>query len=227
MTVELLPCVECGPQSGAAASVIWLHGLGADGHDFVPIVDEMKLPGAPGVRFVFPHAPSIPVTLNGGMVMPAWYDIAETGQERRHDLQGVADSAVAIEALIEHELARGIEAERLVLAGFSQGGAMALHVGRSSRRRLAGLIGLSTYLVSDEPLNREGGLDGRPPPVFMAHGVFDPMVPLARGQACRDHLSATGYDVDWQQYPMEHEVCLEEIEALGCWLTERLGLAAA
>jgi len=220
MTADLLPCVELGPQRGAEAGVIWLHGLGADGHDFVPIVQELGLPGAERVRFVFPHAPSIPVTINGGMVMPAWYDILEADLQRRHDMDGVARSAAKIRALIDRELAQGMAPEKLILAGFSQGGAMALHVGLRAGLPLAGVIGLSSYLLSDEPTV----VPGPRPPVFMAHGVFDPMVPLARGQACCERLGEWGESVKWHEYPMEHEVCVEEIEALGHWMSQRLGL---
>ena len=217
---DLLPCVELGPKSGAEAGVIWLHGLGADGHDFVPIVKELGLPGVERVRFVFPHAPPMPVTINGGMVMPAWYDILEADLKRRHDMDGVARSTVAIQALIDRELDRGLAPEKLILAGFSQGGAMALHVGLRAGLPLAGLIGLSSYLLSDEA----PGDSGPRPPLFMGHGVFDPMVPLARGQACRRQLEEWGESVAWHEYPMEHEVCLEEIESLGSWMSERLGL---
>ncbi|MFT7463427.1 MAG: phospholipase/carboxylesterase [Pseudohongiellaceae bacterium] len=225
MSQELLPCVELGPQDNPAATVIWLHGLGADGHDFVPIVQELGLPGVDGVRFVFPHAPSMPITINGGMVMPAWYDIEEVDLKRKHDMKGVETSALALTALMERELVRGVPPERLLLVGFSQGGAMALHVGRMAGHPLAGIVGLSTYMVSEEAPPRKTSEARDPVPIFLGHGVFDPMVPLARGQAGRARLGELGHDVQWHEYPMEHEVCLEEIRDLGTWMSARLGLS--
>jgi phospholipase/carboxylesterase len=190
----------------------------------VPIVEQLELPHADRVRFVFPHAPSIPVTVNGGMVMPAWYDIEVVELERQPDMRGVVASALELTALLEREISRGVPAERIVVAGFSQGGAMALHVGLRSPRRLAGLIGLSSYLVSSETLEDEQDPSSIGCPIFLAHGVFDPMVPIARGQASRDRLTSLGHDVSWHEYPMEHQVCMEEIEALGPWLARRLSL---
>lgn len=218
----LLACVEIEPPAPARASVVFLHGLGADGHDFPPILPYLGLPEDHGVRFLFPHAPAIPVTLNGGMVMPAWYDIRNLDLRRRHDEAGVRLSATRIERLIEREVARGVPHEHIVLAGFSQGGAIALHVGLRHTPRLAGILGLSTYLVLEETLEAErapatGGL-----PVFLAHGTRDPMVSLDRGRAARDVLQGLGCSVEWHEFPIQHEVCLPEIQAMGRWLAPLL-----
>jgi phospholipase/carboxylesterase len=217
-----LTCVELEPKAGpAAAAVIWLHGLGADGHDFVPIVPHLGLTDAP-VRFVFPTARAIPVTINGGMRMPAWYDIVELDLQRRHDEAGILSSCAEVETLVAREAARGIAHERIVLAGFSQGGAIATQVALRSRQRLAGLLALSTYLVRGEALAAEITPAAAGLPAFCAHGSFDPMVPLARGRQAAERLAALGLDVTWKDYPMQHEVCLEEIEDVGAWLRARL-----
>ena len=216
---ELLPCVEVGPPD-ATASILWLHGLGADGHDFEPVVPGLGLPDDLRVRFVFPHAPSIPVTINGGMVMPAWYDIRALELERRHDEEGVRRSAGQVEALLARELERGVAAARIVLAGFSMGGAVAAHVALRYPERLAGLVLLSTYLVCTESIEAERSDAGQGLPVFQAHGLLDPMVVPDRGTAARDVLQTLGHPVTWSSYPMGHEVCLEEIRALGLWLHE-------
>ena len=227
MTTECLPCVERGARDDAVASVVWLHGLGADGHDFAPIVPELGLDRGWRVRFVFPHAPAIPVSINAGFVMPAWYDITEADLRRRHDEAGIRASAAHIEALLARERARGVPSEHTVLAGFSQGGAMALHVATRHGQRLAGAIGLSCYLVGDDTLEAEASAANRSTPFFMAHGTADPMVPVARGRAARDRLLALGYDVSWHEYRMQHEVCREQIGDLGLWLAERLAPAFA
>ena len=221
---ELLERVVVEPPAAEAdAAAVWLHGLGADGHDFPPIVAELGLPADHGVRFVFPHAPRIPVTINGGMVMRAWYDILTLDLERRCDADGVAKSAQHAADLVAHEQAQGIASERIVLAGFSQGGAIALHQGLRHPEPLAGIIALSTYLAV--PVE-EGELSAsaRTTPVFQAHGTMDPMVPCQRGEAARDRLTALGVGVEWHDYPMMHQVCLEEIEALGAWLRRTLAL---
>lgn len=210
------------PPAPATACVIWLHGLGADGHDFEPVVPELGLGDTHDIRFVFPHAPARAVTVNGGMRMPAWYDIAGTDLAARQDRAGIEASASQIEALIERERNAGVAAERIVLAGFSQGGAIALHTGLRHARRLAGLIALSTYLPVAEGLADEAHAANRDIPIFMAHGRDDPIVPLALAQASRKHLEATGYRVDWHEYPMAHQLCLPEIATIGRWLRERL-----
>jgi phospholipase/carboxylesterase len=216
-----LPAVELEPLGRARHSVIWLHGLGADGHDFPPIVPELGLDPDLAIRWVFPHAPSIPVTINGGMVMPAWYDIHGTDFHRRHDDSGIRRSATALTRLIERENERGIEDGHVVLAGFSQGGAVAAHVALRHPRALAGLVLLSTYLVLPEALEGERSATNQGLPIFQAHGTLDPMVIFERGTALRERLRELGYRVDWHEYPMGHQVCLEEIRELGAWLAER------
>lgn len=216
---DTLDFVQVGPPRGEArACVIWLHGLGADGHDFEPIVPELGLAPELGVRFVFPHAPSIPVALNGGMVMPAWYDIEEIDLRRRHDEAGIRRSTQQISALIDAERAAGVPDEKMVLAGFSQGGAIALFAGLRHPRKLAGILAMSAYLVIEETTATERSEANRTTSILQAHGDFDPMVPVARGAEARDRLTALGYSVDWHTYPMEHQVCLEEIQLVGSWL---------
>jgi phospholipase/carboxylesterase len=223
MSDELLDRVEVGPSEDASACVIWLHGLGADGHDFEPIVPELGLP-PDTVRFIFPHAPTQPVTLNGGMRMRAWYDLTGIGPDAPEDREGIQANARHIAALIDHEKARGVPAERMIMAGFSQGGAMALHVGLRHPERLAGMIALSSYLPSHETVADEASQANADTPIFMAHGTGDPVLPFELGTNSRDELERQGYNVDWYEYPMQHEVALEEIRALGQWLNRTLGL---
>ena len=222
---ELLPCVEIDPDGPARSAVIWLHGLGADGHDFEPIVPEFGLTDELGVRFVFPHAPSIPVTLNNGYVMPAWYDIAEVDLRRKHDETGIRRSSSQLEALIAREVRRGVEERRIVVAGFSQGGAIALFAGLRHPRRLAGILALSTYLVCEDSLEAERRDANRDVPIFMAHGSWDPMVALPRSEAARDALLARGYQVEFMTYPMPHAVHPQELVDVGVWLRKVLGPA--
>ncbi len=216
----LLPCVEIEPEGEANAAVVWLHGLGADGNDFVPIVPHLKVANA---RYVFPTAPAIPVTINGGMVMPAWYDITVMDLERRHDSDGVKRSAAHLAALIARENERGIPTARILVAGFSQGGAVATYQSLRHPERLAGCIALSTYLVLADSLEAERTEANAGLPVFVGHGVHDPMVPFVGGETSRDRLTALGYDVTWNSYAMQHEVCLEEMQDLGKWMRARLG----
>lgn len=211
-TLEL----ETGPRTTAA--VIWLHGLGADGHDFEPIVPELNLPEAPAVRFVFPHAPMQAVTINGGAVMRAWYDIYALEGVRREDDAGVRASQASVEALIAREKTRGIPAGRIVLAGFSQGGAIALQTGLRHPERLAGIMALSTYLPLASTLAAEASAANRGVPIFMAHGRHDPLIPIERAMISRDALRKAGYAVDWREYPMAHAVCYEEIGDMAAWL---------
>ncbi len=222
MAEGLLETVEVGPAE-AKACVLWMHGLGANGHDFEPIVPELGLP-ADAVRFVFPHAPAQPVTLNGGMSMPAWYDIYGLTAGTPQDEQGLDRAAGWIEALIEREAARGIPAERLVLAGFSQGGALALHTGLRFASGLAGIMGLSTYLPLRDHLAQAQVAANRGTPIFLAHGHQDPVLSIELGTASRDALEALGYAVEWHDYPMAHQVCLEEIRDIGTWLRSVLNL---
>lgn len=216
-TVEILS----GPNP--TASVIWLHGLGADGHDFEPLVPYLTWPGAPAIRYVFPHAPVRPVTLNGGMPMRAWYDILSLDGERGHDREGVGQSIRQVYGLLEREEERGIAADRIILAGFSQGGAIALQLGLRCPRRLAGLIGLSTYMLFASELQDSLNMANRKTPVFLAHGTIDPMVLPAMGEAARKQLVALGLPVEWHAYPMPHSVCPEEISDIAGWLRIRLG----
>jgi phospholipase/carboxylesterase len=222
MTPDLLPTIELETGSRPDAAVIWLHGLGADGNDFVPIVEEMKLPASLSIRFVFPHAPVRPVTINNGFPTRAWYDIAGGDFATRADLAGVRASQVAIEALIAREKARGVGARRIVLAGFSQGGAIALHTGLRHTERLAGIVALSTYLVAPDRLAAESSAANRDVPIFMAHGMQDPMIGVGWGDASRRALEAAGYGVEWHTYPMPHAVVWEEIEAIAGFLSRML-----
>ncbi len=223
MPEALLPCVEIEPKRKADSAVIWLHGLGADGHDFVPVVPELGLPASLAVRFVFPHAPPIPVSLNFGMVMPAWYDIGGPDLRRtKHDESGIRKSAARVEALVLRERERGVPANRIVLAGFSQGGAVAIHTALRHGERLAGLVALSTYLVLDDKLDAERSDANRDLPILQCHGTMDPMVPEDRGRECRDKLQSLGYAVSWHAWPMEHQVCAQEIGVIGAFLRERL-----
>jgi phospholipase/carboxylesterase len=200
------------------ASVIVLHGLGADGNDFVPIAQELDLSAAGDVRFVFPHAPVIPVTINGGYEMRAWYDILGADLVQREDEKGLRSSLAQVEALIEREKARGIPAGRIVLAGFSQGCAMALLTGLRHGEKLGGIVGLSGYLPLAATTAAERHAANTETPIFLAHGRMDPVVPLARALASRDALQALGYQVEWREYPMAHSVCMEEIADLNRWL---------
>jgi phospholipase/carboxylesterase len=222
MPSNTLPSVEIETAPDPAASVIWLHGLGADGNDFVPIIPELKLPRALAVRFVFPHAPVRKVTLNNGAAMRAWYDIASADLNNRADIAGVRQSQTDVEALIARETSRGIAAARIVLAGFSQGGVIALHTALRHPERLAGAIALSTYLVLADRLAEEAAAANRDLPIFMAHGTADPVVRFEWGDSSRRSLVANGYRVDWHTYRMEHSVCMEEIQAIGAWLVKTL-----
>ncbi|HYP84006.1 alpha/beta hydrolase [Variovorax sp.] len=208
--------IETGPNP--TASIVLMHGLGADGNDFVPIAQELDLRSVGPVRFVFPNAPVIPVTINNGYRMPAWYDILGTDLAKREDEAGLRNSQAAIEALIANEKARGIPARRIVVAGFSQGCAMALMTGLRHAERLAGIVGLSGYLPLAGMLAAERHAANHDTPVFMAHGTGDPVVPLARASASRDALVALGYAVQWHEYPMAHSVCMEEVADLNAFL---------
>ena len=218
-----LEAIEIETTASPGASIIWMHGLGADGHDFVDIVPELRLPARPGVRFVFPHAPMRPVTINGGYVMRAWYDIRDDGGVRREDPAGVRASQRAIEALIRREKERGVPAASIVIAGFSQGGAMALHTSLRHGERLAGVMALSCSLPLADTLSAEAAPVNRDVPIFMAHGTHDPMIPMARALRARETLSGLGYRVEWHEYPMPHSVCAEEVRDISTWLGGVLG----
>ncbi|KRG56726.1 MULTISPECIES: alpha/beta hydrolase [Stenotrophomonas] len=210
-------------ETGAAPewSVIWLHGLGADGHDFAPIVPELVRPHWPAIRFVFPHAPKRPVSINNGMPMRAWYDIVSLDFRSRADATGVAESVVQVEELIAREQARGIPLGRILLAGFSQGGAITLSAGLRRRQPLAGLIALSSYLPEVDAAAAQLAEDATAQPVFMAHGSGDPVIPVQIAEHSMQVLKQLGFGVEWHRYPMAHQVCAEEIQALGDWLQAR------
>jgi len=219
----LLPAVEHETAANPRYSILWLHGLGADGHDFAPIVPELVAADWPALRFVFPHAPVRPVTINGGMPMRAWYDIHGFDLLAQQDEAGIRASIAATEALIGRERERGVPDERIFLAGFSQGGAIALAAGLRHASRLAGIVALSTYLPIADTLAAERSAANADVPIFQAHGSLDPVVIPPRGSASRDLLQSLGYRVDWHSYPMAHAVCAEEIADLRTWLGRRLG----
>lgn len=219
MSRDTLETVEIAPLGAPELAVIWLHGLGADGHDFEPVVPELRLRRA--VRFVFPHAPIRPVTINNGLSMRAWYDIVGF-DSASEDAEGIRASAALVARLLDREVERGIAAERIVLAGFSQGGAIALQLGLREARRLAGVLALSTYLPLATTLAQEKSAANAALPIFMAHGEYDPVIPLAYADKSRKLLEREGYAVDWHVYPMPHSVCAPEIAGIAAWL-EALG----
>lgn len=206
-----LTTVEIAPRTTHLYTIIWLHGLGADGHDFEAIVPQLKLPQQDAIHFIFPNAPIQPVTINGGMKMRAWYDILEASLHRRVDERGIYQSAAQIVQLIDREIASGIAAEHILLAGFSQGGVIALHTALCFPKRLAGVVALSTYLPTLAQLEKEASPVNQHLPIFVAHGTADPIVSVAAGHEVHTVLSARGYPVQWQTYPMQHNVCAEEI----------------
>ncbi len=214
-------------------SIIWLHGLGADGQDFVPLAEDMQLPLA--VRYIFPHAPRRPVTINGGFVMRAWYDIAnndlstglKTGIDTQQDKAGICASQADVEALIEQEVERGIVPDHIFLAGFSQGGAIALHTALRLHTPLAGVLALSTYLPLASSAQTESTQSSRKTPIFMAHGKYDPIVPYALGLASGEHLKSLGYAVEWHEYPMQHSVVEQEVRDIEAWLKSRIDAAGS
>jgi phospholipase/carboxylesterase len=220
--MQQIETVEMETGAMPSGSVIWLHGLGADGHDFEPIVPELQLPEALRLRFVFPHAPVRPVTVNGGMQMRAWYDIISLDRDGPSDEDGIRQSGAILQELIDKEIERGIPANRIVAAGFSQGGAVAIHAALRRTEKLCGLMALSTYLplpeVFDAEVVNNADLNNTNLPIFMAHGSFDPVLPLQLGQASYDQLSSAGFDVEWHEYPMAHAVCAEEIRDIRAWL---------
>jgi phospholipase/carboxylesterase len=218
MSPELLNCVELETGPDPKHAVIWLHGLGADGHDFEPIVDALALPEDVSIRFIFPHAPVRPVTINGGMSMRAWYDFLQLIPGKGENRADVTASVEAVKRQITHELERGIPEQNIVLAGFSQGGVIALMAGLFGPCRLAGIMGLSTYLPRWSSLPAGENM----PPVFLAHGRFDDVLPYTLGAQARDDLIGAGYDLEWHEYPMPHSVSNEEIEAIGRWLQKVL-----
>lgn len=228
--MTFLETVETGPGDDVDGSVIWLHGLGADGHDFEPIVPELRLDGRLSLRFVFPHAPVREVTINNGIAMRAWYDIVSLDRSGPQDEDGILESAGQVLDLVQREIERGVPQERIVLAGFSQGGAIVLHAALRQPERFAGLMALSTWLPLADRFAEEvaGNAQSQPRdlPVFIAHGTFDPMLPIGLGEATRDALSDAGYQPEWHAYPMAHAVCAEEIAAIRDWLLRVYGKRA-
>jgi phospholipase/carboxylesterase len=218
--MSLLPCIEIAPPSPATASVIWLHGLGADGNDFAPIIPELRLPRQLAVRFIFPNAPSIPITINAGYVMPAWYDILDINIERKIDNSQLIASAEKIRLLVEREIDRGIPSERIVLAGFSQGGAVAYQAALTYMQPLAGLLCLSTYFATADTITPNSA--NKKLPILICHGLQDPMVPEQQGRIAQQRLTAMGYNTQYKSYPMEHAVCPQEIADISRWLQQVL-----
>jgi len=218
--MSYLPCVEIEPDGPASAAVVWLHGLGANGHDFEPVVPELQLPAAAGIRFVFPHAPAIPVTINGGMVMPAWYDILDMSIDRKVDVVQLGASAKLTQALVDREIERGIPSERIVVAGFSQGGAVAYEAALSYPQTLAGIMALSTYFATEDSVQQHAANQGLP--IFIGHGTHDPIVPERLGRHASDTFSGKGFPTIYKTYPMEHSVCAAEIADISAWLQQTL-----
>lgn len=220
--MDIPDTVEVGGEAQVDGTVIWLHGLGADGHDFEPIVPELNLAVHADIRFIFPHAPVRPVTINGGVPMRAWYDVISLDKSGPQDEAGIRDSAASLLQLIERERERGVDASRIVLAGFSQGGAIAMHTAMRVPQRLAGLMALSTWMPLASTIGEEvvdnSESQPRELPVLMVHGTFDPLLPLAAGQHAREIMQDAGFKVQWHEYPMAHAVCAEEISEIRKWL---------
>ncbi len=217
-----LECVEISTRADPSACVVWLHGLGADGHDFEPIVPQLDWSGAPSIRYVFPHAPVRPVTLNGGIPMRAWYDILSLTSARGHDRDGIVDSVNRVAALLGREIDNGIPSRRIILAGFSQGGAIALQLALRYPRPLAGVVALSAYLLFGDRLASQRSEANADLPAFLGHGSNDPVVPIGMGEAAADALEALGHPVEWHEYSMAHAVCPQEIDHLRSWIRLRL-----
>lgn len=218
---RLIEHLELNTGPDPKGTVIWMHGLGADCWDFVPIVKELDLPAGLPLRFIFPQAPTRPITINGGHVMPGWYDILMADFARKPDEDGVRASQRAIDQLIDREITRGIDAGKIVLAGFSQGGAIALQAGLRQSKPLAGILALSTYLTLADSLGIEKTIANANIPILMAHGTQDPVVPLTLARTSKDQLESQGYRVEWREYPMQHAVCGEEISDISAWLVQR------
>ncbi len=219
--------IELTTGASPRGTVIWMHGLGADGWDFVPIVRELPLPASLQLRFIFPHAPERPVTINNGFVMRAWYDISQSDIARVPDEAGIRASQASVEQLIEREKARGVEPASIVLAGFSQGGAIALQTGLRLKERLAGIAALSTYLPLEDSLDREAASANKGTPIFMAHGTEDPVIPMKLAEISQQALRKRGYEVEWHTYPMPHSVSAEEVQDLAEFLARAFGAAPA
>lgn len=214
----ILPCIEIEPSYPVKNSIIWLHGLGADGNDFVPIIPELNLQSKAAVRFIFPHAPIMPITINNGYQMPAWYDIGSLSLDRRVDKKGMIQSVAYINNLIKREISRGVGSKHIFLAGFSQGAVIALTTALYYPQPLAGVIALSGYLPSSDEVLEKASAANRQIPIFLAHGTQDPIVPIALGQTACSAIKHAAYSVTWHSYPMPHSVCKEEMHDLGLWI---------
>lgn len=222
MSDALFDGVEINPETGPAATIIWLHGLGADGNDFVPLVPELNIPESLPLRFLFPHAPIRSVTINAGMVMRAWYDILALDGPDNIERNHLLESADALETIIQDEMERGMPSEKILLAGFSQGGAVVLHTGLRYGKKLAGILALSCYLPTADTLAREMSAVNRDIPLMMAHGTMDPLIPVAKSIRTKQELTRLGYQVQWHEYNMQHAVCPEEIQDIRSWLLQTL-----
>lgn len=218
----VLDSIEINTSANPELAVIWMHGLGDSGEGWAPIVNELDLAGLPGIRFVFPHANMMPVTINGGYTMRSWYDIVHTDLGRQEDEKGLRESQVLVEALIAREIARGIPPSRIVLGGFSQGCAMTLQAGLRYPEKLAGLMCLSGYVPMADKVAAERSAANQDTPIFMVHGTMDPVIPISRAIASRDLLAQLGYQVEWHDYPMQHSACAEEVQHISAWLKKVL-----
>jgi phospholipase/carboxylesterase len=225
--LPVLPHVELTTGENPAGTVIWMHGLGADGWDFVPIVRELPLPEGMALRFIFPHAPLRPVTINNGMRMPAWYDISMSDVSRVPDERGIRESQAQVEDFIAREKARGVASSKIVLAGFSQGGAIALQTALRHKEKLGGVLALSTYLTLEDSLEAEASPANKATPILMAHGTQDEVIPVRLAESSRSKLQEKGYEVEWHAWPMPHSVCAEEVQAIAEFLARTLGGAPA
>lgn len=222
MTRELLPFVDVNPPSAPDAVVIWLHGLGDSGNGFAPIVPQLQLPQAMSLRFVFPHAPVRSVTINNGAEMRAWYDIKSLSFQDRADMTGVLESVAQVEQLLAAEIAKGIPANRIILAGFSQGGVIAYYLGLRYQQQLAGIICLSTYMCETTETEQQWSETNNNTPIFVGHGSYDNVVPVALGKMAFTALQNRGFNASWREYPMQHSVCLEEVQEISAWIQQRL-----
>ncbi|GBL03560.1 alpha/beta hydrolase [Glaciecola sp. KUL10] len=222
MENELLPSVEIAAKGDHKATIIWLHGLGDSGNGFAPIAPELKLPDELGVKFIFPHAPIRPVTINNGMEMRAWYDIKSLDMESRADIEGVIESSAAVQKLIENEIEAGIDSRKILLAGFSQGGVIALHLGTRFNQPLAGIVALSTYMCAPDTLQLQKSEENQDTPVMFAHGQQDEVVPLFLGNAAYQVMLNNGYNVTWKEYVMQHNVCMPEVNDISSFIQDKL-----
>ena len=219
--MNMIKHIELNTGAAPKGTIIWMHGLGADCWDFVSLVKELALPEDLPLRFIFPQAPSRPITINNGQVMPGWYDISMAELQRKPDEAGVRQSQASIDQLIAREIERGIRADKIILAGFSQGGAIALQTGLRYREALGGIMALSTYLTLDDSLSAEATIANANIPILMAHGTQDPVIPLSLAQSSRAKMAARGYKIEWHEYPMPHSVCMEEVDDIGVWIQAR------